>query len=74
MGKLKRIYGHTELKTKFLFTEEELKQRDDKEFIGETSFVYDENTKKVYYMPEGAKDSRMIFKGRLVDNDIVLED
>jgi len=76
MGNLKRIYAHRELKEKFLFNEVEMNQRDDKELISETSFLYDEATKLVYYMPNGSDKPELYLsvlgtKGYFVGNEII---
>lgn len=77
MGNLKRIYAHRELKKKFIFNEEEVNQRDDKELISETSFLYDEETKLVYCMANGADKPELyqsLFgdKYHFIDNEIIL--
>lgn len=79
MEKLKRIYAHRELKDTFLFGEEEINQRDDKELLSETSFLYDEDTKLVYYRTNSS-DTPVLFKSlfghqyRFANNEIILVD
>ena len=77
MEKLKRIYAHTELKEKFLLSEEEVEQCENKELIGKTSFLYDEDTKLVYFKTNDSNEPEL-FKSvlgktyRFVNNEILL--
>ena len=79
MMRLKPIYVHRQLTEKIFFDAKEVEEREDKQFISESVFLYDENTKMVYHQNKLSKvinrftapwGSQYYF----IDHEIVLKD